>query len=463
VVGLLFLGHLIFGANRNDAAVVFSGAMGLLLCGLMIFAPWARQDASRTGGLMIPALLFALVIAYAVWTLLPATPELAHPAWRLAPAAGAPAVTLDRQATTLAIIKLLGLASAFGVGVVMGGATARARAFLVFLTYACAAYGAWAFVAFTTDPHHVLGLTRPYHEDRLGASFLSANSAGMLFGMGVVLSLGLGADVLRRGASGALSNALPLLALGVNAVCLALTASRGALAATALASAALAAGYALDPRSGVSLRRRWPLMAAAVGLLAVFAWSSQTLVVRLAQTTGDLAARREIIGVHWGVFLSRPLLGQGLGAFEDANRLALSPDTFDHLWSVRAAHNVYLQWMEEAGWPVALAMFLCVGWLLATIALNRGRRPQMVGWVLALLAASLVPLLHGLVDYGLQVPSLAAFWACLLGIGYGLTMRRRGPGPMRHFVAEFNAGDLPAQTEAGLDFSPSRRRGEPGR
>lgn len=435
VVLLLFAGHLIFGANRNDAAIAFSGAYGLLLAGLMLFAPWARQDVSRTGGLWVPGLLFAAVIAYAAWTLAPAPAALAHPAWKLAPGA-AGAVTLDRQATTLAIIKLLGMASVFGVGVALGGASARARVFLIILTYACAAYAAWAFVAFTTDPHHVLGLPRPYHEDRLGASFFSANSAGLLFGMGLLLSLGLLADRMRRGGQGVLSVAFPLLALGLNAVCLALSASRGALAATALGAAALAVAYALDRRSGVFLRLRWPLAAAAAVLLGLFAWSSQTLVSRLMQTTGDLAARREIMTTHFAIFQTRPLLGQGLGAFEAANRLAMTEGNFDRLWSVRAAHSVYLQWMEEAGWPVALLMFGCIAWILAIIVLRRSRRPQMVGWVLAIAAASLAPILHGLVDYGLQVPSLAAFWACLLGVGYGLTMRRRGPGRAHDFVAE---------------------------
>jgi O-antigen ligase len=435
VVVVLFAGHLIFGANRNDAAIAFSGAYGLLLAGLMLLAPWARQDAARTRGLLVPALLFTAVIAYGLWTLAPAGPGLAHPAWRLAPGA-AGAITLDRQATVLALVKLLGLASVFLIGVVMGGASARARIFLILLTYACGAYAAWAFVAFTTDPHHVLGITRPYHEDRLGASFFSANSAGMLFGMGVVLSLGLVADLVRRGVHSALTIAFPAVCLALSGVCLALSASRGAMAATALAGAALAVAYALDPRSGVFVRLRWPLVAGAAVLLALFAWSSQTLVARLMQTTGDLAARREIIGVHWSVFQSRPLLGQGLGAFEAANRLAMTPDNFDRLWSVRAAHNVYLQWLEEAGWPAALAMFLCIAWILGAILAGRGRRPPMVGWVLAVLAASLVPILHGLVDYGLQVPSLAAFWACLLGVGFGLTQRRRGPGRAHHYVAE---------------------------
>ncbi|MDB5433135.1 MAG: hypothetical protein JWP35_4251 [Caulobacter sp.] len=441
VVVLLFAGHLIFGANRNDAAIAFSGAYGFLLLALILFAPWARQDVARTTGLLVPGLLFAVVLGIALWTLLPAGPGLAHPAWRLAPGT-TPAVTLDRQATMLAVVKLMGLASVFGVGVIMGAASARARVFLMLVAYACAAYAAWAFVAFTTDPHHVLGLTRPYHEDRLGGSFFSANSAGMLFGMGVVLSLALVADLLRRGARGALAIAFPLLALGLNATCLALSASRGALAATALAAAAYVLAQAWDRRAGAFVRLRWPLVAGAAVLLALFAWSSQTLVARLMLTSGDLAARREIIGAHWSVFQSRPLLGQGLGAFEAANRMALTPENFDRLWSVRAAHNVYLQWLEEGGWPMALAMFLCVAWILGTIAVNRGRRPQMTGWTLAVLALSLVPILHGLADYGLQVPSLAAFWACLLGVGYGLTMRRRGPGRRHDFVAQVGSGEV---------------------
>lgn len=439
VVVVLFAGHLIFGANRNDAALVFSGAYGLLLATLMAVAPWARQDVSRTGGLLLPGLLFAAVIGLAVFSLLPAPDSLAHPLWRGTP--GPPAVTIDRQSTLLAIVKLLGLASIFGVGVVAGAASARARLFLTLVTYGCAAYAAWAFWAFTTDPQHILGLERPYHASRLGASFFSANSAGLLFAMGSVLALTLAGETLRQRGRQLSHLALPLVALALNGVCLVLSASRGAIAAAALAAGVLLVGYALDRRPGAPRMARGPLALGALGLLGLFAWSSQTLIGRLMQSGGDLQIRREIVVTHLSAFQAHPWLGQGLGSFEAINRTLMTPDNFGRLWSVRAAHNVYLQWLEEAGVLGAAPMFLCVAAILAIIALRRQRRPQMAGWILGILAASLVPIVHGLIDYGLQVPSLAAFWACLLGVGYGLAMRRRAAPPARDYVAEARAED----------------------
>jgi alpha-beta hydrolase superfamily lysophospholipase len=41
-------------------------------------------------------------------------------------------------------------------------------------------------------------------------------------------------------------------------------------------------------------------------------------------------------------------------------------------------------------------------------------------------ASGVVVLLHGATDYALQVPSIAAFWAFLLGMQFAFTQARRG-------------------------------------
>lgn len=94
------------------------------------------------------------------------------------------------------------------------------------------------------------------------------------------------------------------------------------------------------------------------------------------------------------------------------------------LWSVRAAHNVYLQWLEEAGLFGALPMFALVGLILIlsirrSLRLRTGRSQHH-----ALVASNLVVLIHGTADFALQVPSIAAFWAFLLGLQFAFGQDR---------------------------------------
>jgi hypothetical protein len=61
-------------------------------------------------------------------------------------------------------------------------------------------------------------------------------------------------------------------------------------------------------------------------------------------------------------------------------------------------------------------MFLCVASLLLLAGRGYFRRSRATGLLAGLLAADAVFILHGATDFGLQVPSIAAFWAWLLGL-----------------------------------------------
>jgi O-antigen ligase len=103
------------------------------------------------------------------------------------------------------------------------------------------------------------------------------------------------------------------------------------------------------------------------------------------------------------------------------NRIALDAGNFDQIWTVRAAHSIYLGWLEQAGLLGAVPMFACVGSIVGLTIRNGFRRTRMSSLIFALLAADAVFLVHGATDFALEVYSMAALWAYLLGLQFSLS------------------------------------------
>ena len=85
-----------------------------------------------------------------------------------------------------------------------------------------------------------------------------------------------------------------------------------------------------------------------------------------------------------------------------------------------AAHNVYLQWIEQAGVVGAALMFLCIGLIALRVMRGAWRRRRMRAWMVGILAVLALFLGQGLGDFALEVPAMAAFLSLLLGLGCGV-------------------------------------------
>ncbi len=429
VVTLLFLEHLAFGGGRREIALGFAAAQGLVLTAIILAAPWARLALTPPTGLWAPAALFCIMLLVAVWSTTPWVIGGPHPVWTYV--AASPAAAVDKSAVHIQLIQLIALACVFLLGWLLGADDERARFALTALVLAGGAYAIWAFVSHLMDPMTIYGsVPKPFGANRLTGSFFGANTAGTYFGISAVLTLayllerirardgqshGLVDGLLRRGAMG-------LVALAFSIACLVLTASRGAVAATSVALALFLVWEAVA--------RRWRLLGPAglglLGLLGVLAIlvvvGGTPLFARLAAASPG-ADRAEINLVHWGAFLASPWLGYGLGTFDLINNLVMTAPDYALLWSAHATHNVYLQWLEEAGALGAAPMFLCIASLIGVTVLAAFRRARMTTWLRALLAASLIILIHGATDFALQIPSMSSLWACLLGLGVGISWR----------------------------------------
>jgi O-antigen ligase len=420
-VACIYLFHALYGALKPETALIMGISWAVLLL-LALLSRWGRRDLARAPAIALPALFFALTIAAAIWSLTPWVPGGPHPAWTYVGVRGS--ASIDPSATIIETIKLAGLACAFTFGLMVGGSDDRSRAVLKLIVYAGAILSAAGFVAV------VSGAFEQVNPGRLELTFLTANTAGTVFGSLLVLAVASASGALRRSpsgsrdgplsrAGGAIAAALVLLA------CLLATASRGALVSTAIALVVLLAWEAMASKG----RRGWVALGggvAAMGFIAVVFLAGEPVLARFLDVSDDIGGRTLMVTEHWRAFLSSPLNGYGLGTFDTINRMILTPQNFPVLWITRSAHNVYVQWLEEAGLFGALPMFLTIFTIIAAAALGAARRSRMKSWLRALIACNLVFLLHGLTDFALQTPSVAAFWSVLLGIQLGLSQSSSG-------------------------------------
>ncbi|WP_421729128.1 O-antigen ligase family protein [Brevundimonas sp.] len=415
----LYLAHLAFGANQTVAALWLTVLLAVGLA-LALAIPSARIGLFDLRPMTPVAILFACVIGVALWSLTPSAPGGPHSIWAwagLAPGAS----TVDRSATLVEILKLLGLACAFLIGCLQSARADRARATFDLVVYLGAAYAAVSLLTF-------ISAAQVMNTGRLSGGFLSPNSAATVFGVLTVLGLTALMRGFRRsaglGVSTMISNVAPAAACTLLfATCLLLTASRMGLAATAVACGILILWEVVEARG-----RRLPILIGGIILLlvgVVLLLGGNDLVWRRTDTLHlDTAVRASVFSAHWDAFRTSPLMGYGLGSFDKINHLLMTSETYGVLWNVRATHNVYLQWLEEAGILGAAPMFLLIAAIIG-IALRQSLRLRSgQGLMRGLLVSNLVVLIHGTTDFALQVPSIAAFWALLLGIQFAFGQSR---------------------------------------
>jgi len=430
---VLFGGHFAIGANTNALALLLAG-LGFGLCLLSLaFIPRISWILTHRN-FLIALLLFTITWLMLCLQLTMYLPGGAHPFWQWTSAP--PVVTLDRDATLRELIKLGALGAVFVTGLVVGADDKRAMLLFHLLILVGALFAVWAFVEYITQANLAVRGNVQSHL-RLTAGFLSANSAAALFGMLCILSL---AAVLRSakqiiGESSKLMafiehlirNApVAIIALLFTLTSLLFTASRGGVLACLVAISVFAVweivGLKGSKNSGSKIIGVFFL--AFILMVLIFLNSSELVVDRLDGTSASAENRWQIMSAHWQAFLAAPWTGYGLGTFYLINDMSMNAQNWGALRDNGAVHNVYLQWLEEAGIIGTALMFTTIGFILWVMYRGLRLRRRMRTWIKAILCISILLLLHGTVDYGLQIPSLAMMWALLLGTGFGLSTKR---------------------------------------
>lgn len=318
---------------------------------------------------------------------------------------------------------------------------ARSRSGLDYARYAFSVtlilIGVLAFVDFVSSPTTLYGAEKGYHEHRLTAAFLSANSAATFFGMASLFGLG---GVLRFSARAedtatlldrfAKGGILPLLVLIFSLTCLVLTASRGGMAATILAAGVLVWWDRREGRDGLGWKGGTAIVA---GLVVIVALTSGGIMQdRLTELGTDDTGRRVMWAVCFDAWKAAPLFGHGFGRFEMAIAPYITAETAGVLSVQGAAHNILLQWLVQAGLVGlvgGVSLVLAAGW---PIVRGLRRRPRTLLRTVA--AIALMVFVHGQLDYGLEIPAIVWWFSAYLGLGAGAALaetssrRRRRAG-----------------------------------
>jgi O-antigen ligase len=412
--------HLLGGAGQVDLVLLLVMLEGLLLAGFLLFSGAARSRLSAPWRLALPTLLFFAVIAAAAVSLWPGAPFERKGVWDLVGLPQRPAV--DRGAVVLEMLKLGGLAAVFLTGFAATGSPSLAQRVLRVLGLSTGLFAAYAFFKFTADPL--------LQGNRLMAGFGSANTPATLFGISTLLAIAnLRTSAIANGGWRRNPDILAWLSLVFSVVALLLTGSRAGAASTVAALVILGL-FELFRRSGkLSARGAIGVMGATAALAVLAAYSTRALMPRLEQVSADRDVRVEMVTAHWQVFKEAPLTGYGLGSFRSINATLITPENLRTLFDIGATHNVYVQWLEEAGLFGAVPMFALVGVILAVL-LWSGLTSDTPGalWQRTIACCLVLTLMHGWTDYALQVPSFAAALTLALGLGFGLSRRRRTRG-----------------------------------
>jgi O-antigen ligase len=431
IVATLFIAVLCVGSDRNDFALYAGSALSAELIALVVIARTTRKRPPLLEPLLWPGVLYALVLAAALWSLTPYGPGGAHPIWAYVP--GTAAITINKTATFIGLLKLGGLGAAFTIGWFYCSEPLKARLLFRAFVYAMAVYAAWALLM-RSNPQLASGAFKSFQGDRLAGSFQSANIAGTWFGIGFILALSNFLDRLkglpdRTNATMVAVVAGDFIVALLIGTCLMLTVSRGAVAATIIALALFIVLELFAKNWRVASKQKY--MISALGLLGfiVLAWSAGVLVSRYSNSLEDWTGHRQIIfETHWSAFLASPWFGYGLGTFNEINKLQETALNFPVLWNIRAAHNVYLQWLEQAGIAGAAPMFACIVFLVASLFFAAFQQRRLTTWLRGLGAASVLILIHSWSDFALEIPALSLTWALLLGSGYAVACRTQFGG-----------------------------------
>ena len=431
-----------YGSNDLVAwgvnALVFPGLAAAYEIRLMVAAR-AHPVGIRT--IALPAALFAVVVAWIfVQTAIVSHSPPAHPIWDLAAGAlGRPlagSISVDRDLTTLALIRLLTAASAFWLALQLCRSAARASLLLDAVAAVICLYAGYGLVAFALANGRL-----PWMETALverapagvSSTFVNHNSFAAYAGLGLVVVCGglfrlyerefAGTEGHRRLQIATLIEAtgqrggLLLAGAFVLLAALLLTGSRGGVIASGVGVCALAA-LVLRPGRGrgrANGRLAVISLAALAGIAALFAFGDAFIAGLAERGIGDAGRMAVYLVTLWSI-RDAPLQGYGYGTFADVFPMYRDRSIpLQGAWL--QAHDTYLEAFQGLGLVFGTMLVVCV--LLLVVSCINGaatRQESLTAPRVAAGAAFLVGV-HSLVDFSLQIQAIALTFMAILGAG----------------------------------------------
>jgi hypothetical protein len=425
--------------------IIFPGLTALYE--LSLLARGGRHPVAITQ-IGMPAALFGAVVVWIVVQNYTGVPTgMQHPIWQMAAhtletdVAGS--VTVNRDLTTLALLRLLTAASVFWLSLQLCRDVRRAYQLLNAVALIGAAYALYGLLAFALTPGYVLWLPTMFSKGYVTSTFINRNSFATYAGMGLIVVCGLIVrlsrhKVVREGGPARFKIAsfievagrqgAMLLAIGfLLASALLLSVSRGGILASALGLLVFGC-LSVQRRRSVLKDRRASIVFVAVLVATVFLVLGAAFLGRMAgQGIGEesrTAAYRSIISAIW----NSPFSGFGYGTFADVFPLYRDRSVSVHgKWTI--APNTYLEVFQDLG-VIFGALLIASIVLLAYQNMKRATTRQMGATAqpsdaTVLYVVSGIAFLvgiHSFLDSSLQSQVVTLTFAALLGAGTAQSM-----------------------------------------
>jgi len=443
---LIALAPLPLGSNRPLPAAILGASTGALL---MIWA--ALQIARKVSYRPHRPLLTCALIAYLTvcfWIFLQSIPlpfgNLADPVWQATEEFLKTDIdthiSINPEATLSGLGHLLTYAGVFWLTFQLTRSHERAWAMTRALTFIGSTYALYGIVIFVMGNDWVVIYPKWAYPDSLTSTFVNRNSYATFAGLALLCATVLLLDHLSPffALKHPMRAKLVLIieeivvrgwvksfAVITIAIALLLSASRGGISSTAIGLPIILVAYFVQRKFGI---KQILQMSLAVILLAitVYSASGNLLSKRLApdQIDSNLEVRYNIYATTWQAILTSPWKGTGFGTFADAfPAYRIADDEGAVRWD--KAHNTYLENALELGIPAAVLLNAAI-FLLALQCL-RGVSTRRRNKLLPALgvAASMLVGLHSLVDFSLQIPAVAIFYASIMGLAVGQSWREQ--------------------------------------
>ena len=436
------------GGNRIPAwginGVVFPALVLIYELRLLLTG---RPHAIALKRLKTPAALFALVLMWIALQLAAAPTPLAHPIWGMAaevlekPVAGA--VSVNRGATLLALIRLLTAASVFWLALQLCRHPLRSQLLLRAVSFTVAAYSAYGLILSTFFAGAIPFFDESESAGFVRSTFVNKNSFATYAGLGLIVTVALTLRLLRHdvpASAGAVRHRLgkfietvgrrAWLALGAGFVILVAllgTTSRGGIAATVFGLFALLALSFWRERQRAGERIE-AIVFVSAALVASFVFFGDLFVERLAVSGSNVEEtyRLSVYLVTLRSILDAPWLGFGYGTFADVFPMYRDQSISNFvIWD--KAHNSFLEIWQGLGLVAGSALIMAVGSIVAKCLNGALKRRQNATPALVATAASLLVGVHALVDFSIQIEAVALTYMALLGAGAAQSESSRLP------------------------------------
>lgn len=448
---LVLLALLTYGANSTLAFVLcFWLAASLCLGALLTFG---RPEKTR-----IPFVLcIGLFLGLAIWTglqLVPVPAGMAAPIWQELPKFGIEgprnSISVAPGETLVGWLRLALPFLTFLAGLLIFRTDDQAVNAFRFLAVAGGLLATLCLIQFVVMPGVLLFSEKRHDLDTYAFVFVNRNTAATALGLlGLMLGAGVQQEWRRLDRTKIVAwmmNGVPLARsvrlrpfvlhsslLLVVLLCLALTKSRGGIAATAIAATVMLTllswhGGRSGP-SGFSRQRRSLLtkvgqvMLYGLLVLAAVGLSAPRALLR-GEIEGIADGRACILEGLLSAAHDNWLTGGGFGAFPFVFNAYRDPSCgVGAVWD--KAHNVFLEGFIGFGILFVPVLLLGLWSLLRAYGTGLGERRNLMVYPIAGMAGLCLVTLHGLADFSLQIPGLAVFYSMFAALTVTISLGRR--------------------------------------